>query len=139
MTTHLWECDHSYYCNESNYFQNGCCEKYKSFADFIEVYADVDLDYNLLFRWDWRKGQEQGEEDNDDDYEEVEGDILYLFWMQQRKGKYTSCMIQVTEADEPAVRAFLQRAFNHLAALWLPIQFDAESLKAELVPAQTEQ
>ena len=125
MKTHLWEIEHSYYCNESNYFQNGCCEKYKSFDDFMEVYADVDLDHNLLFRWDWSK--------------EEDSDTLSLFWMQQRKGKYTSCMIQVTEADEPAVRAFLQRAFNHLAALWLPIQFDAASLKAELVPAQTEQ
>ncbi len=129
MRTHLWEVNHSYYCNESNYFQNGCCEKYKSFADFIEVYGDVDLDYNLLFRWDWRKQQEQVEEYNDEDEEEeVRGDVLSLFWMQQRKGKYTSCMIQVTEADEPAIRAFLQRAFNHLAALWLPILFEPKSM-----------
>lgn len=132
METHLWEVNHSYYCNESNYFQNGCCEKYKSFDDFMEVYTDVDLDYNLLFRWDWRKRLEQCEEHNEDDYEEVDGDVLYLFWMQQRKGKYTSCMIQVTEADEPAVREFLQRAFNHMMALWLPFQFDAESLRQQI-------
>jgi len=132
MRTHLWEIKHSYYCNESNYFQNGCCEKYESFADFNEVYGNVDLDYNLLFRWDWRKRQEQCEEDNEDDYEEVEGDVLYLFWMQQRKGKYTSCMIQVNEADEPAVRAFLQRAFNHLAALWLPILFEPNDVLKEV-------
>lgn len=115
MRTHLWEVEHSYYCEEGNYFEQGCNTKYDSFADFLEESGYIDLDYNLLFRWDWKKGEE-----------EEEGDTLSLFWMQQRKGKYVSETIKVTEADEPAVRAFLQRAFNHLAALWLPILFEPE-------------
>lgn len=114
--THLWEIKHSYYCNESNYFQNGCCTEYESFADFLEEYTNIDLDYNLLFRWDWNKSDE---EDGHKEY-----DLLYLFWMQQRKGKYVSTIIKVTESDEAAVRAYLQRAFNHLSALWLPIMAD---------------
>lgn len=117
MTTHLWEIEHSYYCNESNYFQNGCNHKFDSFADFFEDCGNIDLDYNLLFRWDWLKADEEDEESE-------RGDILNLFLMQQRKGIYFSYTIKVTEADEPAVRAFLQRAFNHLAALWLPILFE---------------
>lgn len=125
MTTHLWEIEHSYYCNESNWFQNGCNHKFDSFADFFEDCGNIDLDYNLLFRWDWLKADEEDEESE-------RGDILNLFLMQQRKGVYFSYTIKVTEADEPAVRAFLQRAFNHLASLWLPILFEPNNMLKEV-------
>ena len=107
MKTHLWEHKHRYYCNEGNYYERGEHVEYGTFAVFLEANCNIDLDYNLLFRWDWRK--------------EESGDRLYLFWMSQRKARNFSMSVRVTEADEPAVRAFLQRAADHLFALWAPI------------------
>ena len=118
MTTHLWEHKHRYYCNEGCYYERGQHVKYETFAEFLESNGNIDLDYNLLFRWDWEK--------------EDDGDLLLLFWIAQRKARNFSMSVRVTEADEPAVRAFLQRAFNHLAALWLPILFEPNNILKEV-------
>lgn len=119
---HLWEVKHSYYCNEGNYFSRESCESYyKSFADFLEEYGDCDMDYNLLFRWDW---DEQDDETGDQTFN---GDVNYrngklkLFWMGQRKGLYQWSIVEVCRADEPVIIEFLKPRMKHLFSLWYPL------------------
>lgn len=123
MSQHLWEVKHAYYCNEGNYFaRESTGQEYKSFTDFMEDEADSDMDLNLLFRWDW------SEESDEDGTSTFTGDVNYrngllkLFWMGQRKGLYRHSIVEVCRADEPAVIEFLRPRFQHLMALWLPME-----------------
>ena len=115
---HLWEVDHSYYCSESNYYKNGTLGNFESFVDFLEAYGDLDMDLNLLFRWDWKI-----EERYDEEGETLPGTDhkLYVFWMGQRKGLFHCSIVDVTESDEPAVIEFLRPRWEHLRALWAPL------------------
>lgn len=118
---HLWEIDHPYYCTESNYFASGLDNresKFDSWADFIAEWGDADMDYNLLFRFDWIPPKE---EDIDEEEDEHEGHTLKIFWMGQRKGLYQWSNVQVTPEDEPAVREFLTERWQHLKKLWEPL------------------
>lgn len=122
---HLWEVDHPYYCAESNYYAPGReqpCSQHKSWAEFYEEYKDADFDLNLVFRWDWK------EEDPETGDSTFNGDVNYrngkllVFWMGQRKGLYRWSEIEVCRADEPAVRAWLQKRWDYLAKLWEPLK-----------------
>ena len=113
-TPHLWEIHHPYYCSESNYYKNGVGEHFDSWADFHGAMGSADDDLNLLFRWDWKRP-------DPDDYEPDEmpdHDTLWVFYMQQRKGKFVPSSVSVTEADEPAVRAWLAARWEHMRGLW---------------------
>lgn len=121
MSKHLWEVGHAYYCNEGNYYTSESVEgRYLSFADFLAAEGDSDMDYNLLFRWDW-------DEQNDDGQETFNGDNYYrngrlkLFWMGQRKGLYRYSTIDVCRADEQEVIKFLKPRMAHLLSLWEPL------------------
>lgn len=120
---HLWEVDHSYYCNESNYFAPGREQPtahYKSWADFISEEGDSDLDMNLVFRWDWREGEGWDLAPyNGDDY--YRNGKLLLFIMGQRRGLYRWATIEVCRADEPAVIEYLRPRWERLKDLWEPI------------------
>lgn len=120
---HLWEANHSYYCNEGNYYckvSDDPAGRYKSFAEFLTEFHNIDKDYNLLFRWDWHEGSVH-------DLLDFNGDIYYrngelkLFWMGQRKGLYRWDIVSVCRADEQEVIKFLQPFWEHLAELWTPI------------------
>lgn len=123
--TPLWEVDHSYQCNEGNYFTNDSSlgPHYKSFAEFLEEWGgpDTDLDYNLVFRWDWDEG------DADSRASDFKGDVNYrngifkVFHLLQRKGIYTWATVEVCRADEPAVREYLKPRLEHLMRLWSPM------------------
>jgi len=122
MDKHLWEVNHPYYCNEGNYYARESVEFYaKSWSDFMSVFGDADMDYNLLFRWDWI-------EEDDDCNPTFNGDINYrneklkLFWMGQRKGLYQYSIVEVCRADEPAVIEFLKPRLEHLKSLWEPLK-----------------
>ena len=110
---HLWEIKHAYYCSEDNYFSNECHSTYSSWISFMKEFGDADLDYNLLFRWDWK--------DADDPDNELNQDELRLFFMGQRKGKYFSSTIRLFKDDEPDVRKFLKSRMMHLWSLWEPL------------------
>ncbi len=125
---HLWEVEHAYYCNEGGYFHTQASHKtvheFKSWADFLEEMSDADMDYNLLFRWDW------SETNYDEDGEELpafNGDVNYrngklsLFFMHQRKGFHSTGIVEVCRADEPAVIEFLKPRLAHLMGLWAPL------------------
>lgn len=121
---HLWEINHPYYCNEGNFFKPAGGEepspRYKSFADFLEEEGDADLDYNLLFRWDWVEGEDHELPSfNGDTY--YRNGLLKLFFMGQRKGLYRWATVEVCRADEPAVIEYLRPRWEHLRSLWEPI------------------
>jgi hypothetical protein len=112
-TPHLWEINHPYYCNEGNYYATGQpTEKYESWADFFDAEGDSSFNLNLVFRWDWRKADPNGENWGN------ETDILLIFWMGQRKGLYRWSEVQVTDADEAAVKEWLHKRWLHLQHLW---------------------
>lgn len=120
---HLWEADHAYYCNDGNYFASGNNQPgghYKSWAEFHEEFGDADMDYNLLFRWDWREGEDHNLPPyNGDDY--YRNGHLMVCWMGQRKGLYRWDIVEVCRADEPAVIEFLRPRWEYLKALWEPL------------------
>jgi hypothetical protein len=107
-TRHLWEYDHPYYCVEGNYLQSGYANRWGSWKEFDDDsrLATLDLDQNFLFRWDWRR--------NDGEH------VLQLFFVSQRRAVNYSHTVAVTEADEPAVRAFLTRCAQNMRDTWEP-------------------
>lgn len=136
QTAHLWEIDHPYYCTEGNYYKNGLHEKFGSWDQFAQPFTfsndgtatgnmlyDFDDDWNFLYRWDWRRP-------DPDDYKyereenpefEMPGDTLQLYFMAQRKARCFSAEVSVTEADEPAVRAWLTKKAEHMRKVWEPL------------------
>jgi len=126
QSKHLWEVGHAYYCNEGNYFNNECGHEFKSFADFLEEMGNADKDYNLLFRWDWIENDDEvAPPYNGDPY--YRNGKLKLFYMQQRRGKYTYCIVEVCRADESAVIEFLRPHFEYLCDLWHPLAIPQHS------------
>lgn len=127
MTKKLYEVKHEYYCAETNYFATLSEEfftEYSCWNDFIEVWGypkkDIDLNYNLLFRFDWIEEDEDGEPNFNGD-ECYRNGKLKLFWMGQRKGLYQWTIIDVCRAEEPIVREWIEPFWNHLKMLWNPI------------------
>jgi hypothetical protein len=112
---HLWEVEHPYYCNLGNYFcQNADVESiYDSWDDFEADAKDEDLDMNLIFRFDWQLA-------NDDTGLEYEQ--LHLVSMGQRKGIYRWVVIRINRKDEPKVKKFLKKRWEHLKKLWTPFE-----------------
>ena len=117
----LWEAKHPYYCNLGGYFSGEKVEgNYKSWSEFIDEEGDADFDMNLLFRWDWEKLDGEPYEPGDDP--NYRDGVLRLFWIAQRKGYYRYTNVEVCQADEPAVRAWLQERLDYLVCMWLPLQ-----------------
>lgn len=116
---HLWQIKHRYYCNNGNYFSNDCHAEYKSWNDFINEAKDEDLDYNLIFRWDWDEEGPDGENTfNGDDY--YRNGVLYLYYMGQRKGLYRYVSIDVCRADEFKIKEFLLKRWEVIKEIWEP-------------------
>lgn len=111
---HLWESEHRYYCNEGNYHTSEDVEVFfETWSDFLSEFGDSDMDYNLVFRWDWKRA---------DPVEYRKTDELLIFFMGQRKGSYYYARIDgIREEDEPSVREWLQPRFEHLLSLWSPL------------------
>jgi hypothetical protein len=125
---HLWEADHSYYCNEGNYYSGECGTEWKSWAEFLAEFGASDMDYNLVFRWDWKEGEDEGATTFNGDVNYRNGRLL-IFFMGQRKGLFFWHDIQVCRADEPAVIEFLRPRLAHLISLWEPLHPLRESAK----------
>ena len=104
--THLWEVEHPYYCEASNFYSNEPRTRYDSWADFMGEMADSDRDMNLVFRWDWDREEKR----------------LFLAIMHQRKGRYWPVEVYgMTPDDEPSVLDFLTTCWGTIQALWAPI------------------
>jgi len=133
---HLWEFDHPYYCTEGCYYTSGrdwadVHANWETWADFAEAWGASDNDYNLLFRWDWKRADptDYAVEKEAGENFEMPGDHLDLFYMLQRKAKPFSHVVKVTEADEPAVRAWLTAKAEHMRMLWEPL-FESSAVSA---------
>lgn len=119
MKKRLWEVDHPYYCQETNYYHADSVVRFRNLAEFLEGFGDSDLDMNLIIRWDWREGEDWGFSDyNGDDNYRNGG--LFIHWMGQRKGLYHTSIVEVCRADEPKVVAFLLPRFQNLMLTWEP-------------------
>lgn len=140
--------NHRYYCNENNFFDNGCVDKYSSLDEFLAEYKDADMDYNLLFRWDLRVIYlTPDEEETEEEFEEVYSMTELLsktcnmfshlefkcFWMQQRKGIYRSSITKCTKEDEAKIREFLVIRYIHLKELWNPFNDEEKERLASLI------
>jgi hypothetical protein len=126
----LWDVDHPYYCSDQNFYVGsreqtwGSSMSYDSWAEFLEEMGEADLDLNLIFRWDWEKYTPASyEEDYGEPPEEGQSlSTLKLYYMYQRKGAFKPIEIRhMKDEDEPAVREFLKRRWDHLRVLWAPI------------------
>lgn len=142
MSTHLWEISHPYYCSEGNFYKNGCHTIFGSWEEFAapttvssagfggNVLYDWDDDLNFLFRWDWQRADPDDytwEREEDPEFE-MPGDKLFLFFMAQRKGRNMSAEVAVTEADERAVRAWLEKKAEYMRKVWEPFLNQPEAL-----------
>jgi len=128
--THLWEFDHPYYCNEGNYLYSPMRhsdvevhEVFSSWQEFKDAdgFYSADRDMNLLFRWDWKAWHLDYPDDYPDEEGRAERHVLKLYFMLQRKAFCRSMDIEVTEADEPEVRVWLEECARTIRALWEPI------------------
>jgi len=108
----LYKCDHSYYCEPENYFSNDTVTKFDSWDDFYEEWGETDDDYNFLFRWDWKEDEETGE------------NVLYCYWMIQRKGAYICSIVKVTKEEEPEIKKWLRKKYHYMVMLWEPFNKD---------------
>lgn len=125
---HLWEVKHPYYCTEGQYFSSQSSHQtiweFKSWRDFLAEMGSADMDYNLLFRWDWSELNDADEPtyNGDDNYRNGK---LHLFFMYQRKGYHSTSIVDVCRADEAAVREYLMPRLAHLRSLWEPLEWSA--------------
>jgi len=132
---HLWEREHPYYCSESEYHTgdhpeigqvNFGRDDFESWADFFANWGFSDPDMNLVFRWDWHTKAQREKDCGYDDYTEeekaeegeIEGDLLEVFFVLQRKGLFRPCHIKVTAEDEPAVREWLATRSKTILSFW---------------------
>lgn len=126
MSRHLWECEHSYYCSTKNYYCNESTCSFKCLEDFLASEGDADMDYNLLFRWDWLEEDEKTGECNYNGDNYYRNGELRLFFMGQRKGLYRSACVQVCRADEPKIVEYLRPRWEYMQRLWEPFALPRE-------------
>lgn len=119
MDKRLWEIDHSYYMTEGNFFQGGCHEVYRSWAEFIDAEGNSDLDLNYVVRWDWLEGDDYGAGEYTGDPNYRNGRFMVQF-VGQRKALLRSVEVEVCRNDEPAVIAYIQPRFEYMKELWAP-------------------
>lgn len=113
--TRLWESDHPYYCTGGCFFTNDgrCWMEHDSWADFMEDgMGQSDHDYNMLMRWDWHEGEEHDIPDGAAE--------LKLFFFLQRKAYPVSVTVKVNRAEEPQIREWLAKRWEHTKRLWAP-------------------
>lgn len=131
-TPHLWEIDHSYYGPDQCYYANSYQQAdwnadFTTWADFVaKGMFSADLDLNFLYRWDWQKWPAEDMEEGDEPGTEEQ---LELFWLFPRKGMIGKTTINITEADEPAVREWLQVRADYVRDMWAPFNLTSEGAK----------
>ena len=110
----LWDHDHPYYCADGCYWGGSgeTYQKWDSWAAFERAFTDMDVDLNIVWRWDWKGRRADPEWDS--------ADCLSLFMMLQRKAAPVSHDIAIRDEDEPRVRLFLQKHWARLQEMWAP-------------------
>lgn len=105
--------DHPYYCSNSNYYSNDAGATWDTATDFLNEFESCDIDMNLVFRWDIKRG-----EDGDSN-----AGIIYaeIFMMHQRKGIFSPHYIKTINEDEiERFHKYLERHWSVLKDMWKP-------------------
>jgi hypothetical protein len=106
----LFEAEHPYYAERGNYYSNDCHYEYANWRGFAEALGDSDPDMNLVYRWDWdSSGGEDGV------------NYISIYFVGQRKAVLWSTRTPVLRAEEPEVRAWLEKRAETIVAIWAPI------------------
>ncbi|MEV6403995.1 hypothetical protein AB0M58_13755 [Streptomyces bobili] len=117
---HLWQVEHPHSCHLGNFYappSEGVHTEYDSWAEFHAAWGDGDRDLSVhVFRWDWERDSGEYLEEGED----PQPDLLKVYWVAQSSAILGSAQCVVTEADEPAVRAWLAERSQHVRALWEP-------------------
>lgn len=117
MRKKLWQSRHPYHCSGGG--DVNAHYDFETWAEFLEEMGAADLDYNLLFRWDWYEGPEHEEEEKPG---ELEGRArLELHFFQQRKCVKTTFRVYVTRDQEPMIHQYISKRWNHMKKLWSPM------------------
>ena len=103
--------EHPYYCSDNNYFSNEPAKDYVTMTDFFQDFENVDVDMNLMFRWDFHN------------YEENNGVIsASIYLMLQRKGIFMPISIKsVSEKEAIRFKKYAKRHWKNLQKMWRPI------------------
>ncbi len=125
MKIKLKETNHSYYCQDSNYYVNGLDNfgrvDYDTWSDFKEEWLSKDLwidhDYNHCFRFDIKEKYDHEED------KEIKGEYsLHLYFMLQRKGNFVPVYIKtITDKDMLEVNQYLEQCWNYLKEQWIEL------------------
>ena len=108
---------HPYYASDSNYYSTSARVVWHTMSDFLDEFEgdDVDVDLNLVYRWDVR-------ERYDDDDNPLGMYKAEVFIIKQRKGIYMPNIIDhVYEADVSRFIEYLQPHQETLRAMWEPL------------------
>jgi hypothetical protein len=101
---------HDFSASSTNYHDNDLGNTYTTWEDFHKDTSSLDIDLNLIFRWDLYRREEGGN-----------------YWMQiirisQRKGIYVPVRIDlVEEKDVPQIMEFLKPHFEKMLSNWSPL------------------
>jgi len=110
----LEETNHSFYCHEGNYYQNGHYQKYDSVEEWFSEWGGYDdINLNRIHRFDIYKTHR--EDSPHSDY------YMELFYIQQRKAIVCSVEFPLrNEADLAIVEPVLLQHFKYNHRLWSP-------------------
>jgi len=98
--------DHAYYCSTSNYRSNSVQEQFNSWNQFIECYADADIDMNYVFRYDIYQTDDQ-------EYR------LYLSMIRQRLGDFVPIIVKnLKESDMKDIQKYLEKYKKRHKEMW---------------------
>ena len=101
---------HPYYCSDNNYYSSDAGDIYETMTEFLNVFADIDTDMNLCFRFDVIK------KENEDGYR------AEVFIMQQRKGIFAPYIIHsINEEEAIKFKKYLQKHWQKLKEMWEPL------------------
>ncbi len=111
MTLEKLAIDHDYYGSDSNYYNSSIALEYNFWHEFYNDYEDLDIDMNLIYRWDVHKPSEGRN-----------GYSMELFVIQQRKGIYVPInILLIEEKDVSQIVSFLGKHFDKINSIWKPL------------------
>lgn len=111
--------NHSYYCNDGNYYSNEAYGEFNTWQDFREAWfhtsEGIDHDYNHCFRFDIKPLYDH---ENDIDFEDRFS--LSLYMMLQRKGAFIPVEIkEIKKEDMKEIEDYLQSCWDYIKGQWM--------------------
>lgn len=104
---------HDYYCSDNNYYDSSISLFFFNFDEFYAEFSEIDIDMNLIFRWDVNKSPNIPDKYN-----------LELFMIQQRKGIFKPIFIE--DFKDENVELFIEFITPHMKkikSIWKPLKF----------------